>query len=268
MITEETDPATSVYCRHYARLMQTVWSHHQNDQRPAVLKWLRPLRGAFRRMLDIGGGDAYYLDAAAERLRRRRAQRFAAAGRARCLIGAGDRISRLQKRCQRIRSLSSQEIDFVLMSHVLLYMELEEIDCLLRRVRGKPLVIIYPDPNNAVSVAFEEYAGLNNSREKIALKASLLGRPQVRCATRSHLRCPVNVNSSDLAFLVSHHTLDRAHPEKLIRVAEGFVQKHIQSWRQTDQYLLPQDQILESYNLPVTLAQLQSHTEMSCAYRE
>jgi hypothetical protein len=230
--------------------MQGIWYHPLNDQRPAVLRWLKPLRKAFAHILDIGPGDAYYLEQLMPKshtvVEPNSAFRQIALEKA-AALGMNTRAfwNIKEMLCSRKPVVS----DLVLMIHVLLYMKPEEIELLLPKIADKPLVMVYPWPEQAVSVQFEDAIGLDNSRERIALKQQRLSRPTARKVVHSHFRLPLDTSIDSLAYLVAHHTLDGISDNKKLDAAQSFVRQRIDRWRKPDWYEIPQFQVLESYNL-------------------
>jgi hypothetical protein len=59
---ESCSMRSPVFSHKYSHVVEFVWNHPHNDQRPSVLQWLRPLQRKFETVLDIGPGDAYYLN--------------------------------------------------------------------------------------------------------------------------------------------------------------------------------------------------------------
>jgi len=234
----------------YTAIMQRVWNHPENDQRPVVLSWLKPLQGVFAHVLDIGPGDAYYLDY----LKPKRYTvvepnlTFRKMARERA-----DDLKIPMRVFSSVKSLLNQRTlrgyDLVMMIHVLFYMKLREIEMLLSKIANKPLFVVYPSPECSISTQFEAAIGLNRSRERINLMQELLGRPYESKVITSYFRLPLNTPLESLAFLVAHHTLDRKWDDDKIDAANSFVLQRMHLWRHPFGYQIPQSQVLEYYNL-------------------
>jgi hypothetical protein len=83
-----------------------------------------------------------------------------------------------------------ETFDLALMVHVLLYLELNEIETLLPRFVGKPLFLVYPWPALSVTVQFENLLGLDTSFQRISLMRQLLGQPSRQIVVRGHFYMP------------------------------------------------------------------------------
>lgn len=241
---------SSHFDRQYAELMQTVWKHPANDQRPAVIRLLKPLRGKIANILDIGSGDAYYLGLLMPKtytlVEPNPILREVAVSRA-ADLRINTRV--FSNVATMLRSWEHLAPDLVLMIHVLLYMKPQEIQLLLPRLKNKPLVIIHPWPKSSTTIRFEDSIGLNNSRQRIALKRYLLGRPDTRQVVFSHLRLPLSTNIESFAFLIAHRTLDEESDRERIDLARSFVQRRLHLWRCLHWYDIPQAELLETHNL-------------------
>ena len=245
-----TPALTHEFDLQYIHVMQRIWNHPENDQRPAVLEWLKPLQGIFTHILDIGPGDAYYLD----HLKPKRYTvvepnltfRKMARERANNLKISAYEFSSVKSFLNR-RTLHGY--DLVMMIHVLFYMKLREIEMLLSKIVSKPLVVVYPSPECSISTQFEAAIGLNCSRKRINLMQELLGRPDTSKLITSHFRLPLDTPLESLAFLVAHHMLDRKWDDDKIDAAKSFVLQKEHLWRHPFGYQIPQYQVLEYYNL-------------------
>lgn len=135
------------------------------------------------------------------------------------------------------------------MIHVLLYLAPDEASALLTRVcaAGKTLLMVHPDPQRSISVAFERTYGVERSSDLLRIKADLLGPPKTQTRVESHFVVPADFSTPDLAFLVSHHVLDGTLNPEILALAEAFVQKHSREWRAGPHLKLPQSQIMEVY---------------------
>lgn len=237
--------------RQYAEVMRDLWHHPKNDQRPAVLRWIKPFRGAFHHILDAGAGDAYYLGHLAPKsyifVEPNRTLRQVSKARAATLGISARAFSSVQSLLRRPGSLNC---DLALVIHALLYMRSDEIALLLPKIASKPLVIVHPWLGRSTTIQFEESIGLGLSREKIALKRQILGRPTASRLIDSHLRLPLHTTIASLAFLAAHSTLDGTHDEERLERAHAFVRRRINRWRRRFWYDLPQAQVMEYYNLP------------------
>ena len=247
----ETPPSES-FNQRYAKVMRSVWNHPHNDQRPAILRWMKPLSGNYSSVLDIGAGDAYYLEQLqptkytfVEPNETLRQVALAHAARLSIETVAYSTVADL------LSERGTSDACLVLMIHVLFYMERDEIKQLLPKVKGKPLLLVYPHTSLAVTMRFEESLGLNESLEKIEIMRSLLGRPQTQQVTRSHFRVSLSADLDSLAFLVGHRTFSSSNYVEKMTLARSFVMRQKHLWKCPNWFELPQAQVLESYNIKI-----------------
>ncbi len=245
------------YEHEYPETMLEVWHHIENDQRPAVLRALAPLQGRFKKILDVGPGDAYYLSRLAPKvydfIEPNPSFYKMAQDQARKLNLVTRGIAKVENF---LEQEAPESYDLVIMSHVLFYMQEQELASLLPALEHKPLVVVHPTLKASVSVEFENYLGIENSRRRVALKEKLLGLPQIQKACPTHFRVGENFDVEWLAFLVAHHTLDHAlHNLCRLASARSFVLAKREQWHMPSlkYYEIPQPQIIEFYNLPADL---------------
>jgi len=254
MITEDisvlTQHSRSRFDDLYVNVMGQMWSHPRNEQRPVILRWLDKLHEKFPAVVDIGPGDAYYL----KRLAPRR-YTFAEPN-AHLYQTALARARTHNIECRsfpNIRALIGnnglETFDLALMVHVLLYLELDEIETLLPKFVGKPLFLVYPWPALSVTVQFENLLGLDTSFQRISLMRQLLGRPSRQSVVRGHFYMPHSADIDSIAFLVSHCAQSGEYDVTKMNLARKFVMENLNKWRQPAGYKIPQGQVLEVYNL-------------------
>jgi len=202
-----TDAAVATY----DAVMRDVWNHPANEQRPAIRRWLMSNAARGEEIIDIGAGDAYYIDDLQPKayvavepnsLLQERTRQAAAQTGVTCVLFSS--VTEL---------LGTRAIDhcgLVLMIHVLLYLAPGEATALLTRIRatGITLLMVHPDPDRSVSVAFEREHGFDRSAKLLQIKLDTLGPPRKQTRVESHFVLPADFAPPDLAFLVSHHVLD------------------------------------------------------------
>jgi hypothetical protein len=244
------DSARRGFQDRYARVMRRVWEHPDNDQRASVREWLTHFLGPFRHVLDVGPGDAYYLEILRPTnctfVEPNPSLASAALARAKSLgIPAVIYPS--------VHSLLKEglppEIDLVVMIHVLLYLTLGELDSFLPAVACLPLLMVYPWEGNSTTIQFEDEVGVSQSRDRIQRKNQLLPSPKSRAIHQTHLRLPVDTTANEVSFLVAHTTLDHPGRQKQMAAAHAFVEKKLPLWRLPSSLEIPQAQVLESYHV-------------------
>lgn len=241
----------SVWENLYAQGMESVWTFAHNDQRPAVRTFLGRLRGGYETILDVGCGDGYYWPLL-------RPSKIVIIEPNAVLRQRALQVSkRLGADVQMVRDVNSLcggyggcgGLDLVVLIHVLLYLNVEELRMLLRWIKGRPLVLVYPDPKRAITVECEEASGMFSSQEKIEMKHALLGKPQRREVVDSHFRVPLNSDVDTLAFLVAHMMLRDGDAVKLMDTARAFVKERVEGWRKQKYFEMPQAQVMEWYGV-------------------
>ncbi|MGH8611095.1 MAG: hypothetical protein ACREYF_03355 [Gammaproteobacteria bacterium] len=235
----------------YVRVMSSGWNHPHNDQRPAVRRWLAGIQSRFQHMLDIGPGDAYYLELL-------RPSRYTIIEPNNILRRAAlDRARHLGTETVAFTSVSAflanhsvnRDIDLAVMIHVLFYLSLAEVQALLPRLRSKPLLLVYPWEQRAMTVTFEESIGLFGSRDRVRLKERLLPPPTRRELVHTHIVLPAQATVESIAFLLSHVILRFEMNDIVFRAAMEFAESHLSSWYCAEGfYKLPQTQVLETFN--------------------
>jgi hypothetical protein len=231
----------------YDQVLRSVWSHPENDQRPAVLRWLKAVLPIGEALIDIGSGDAYYMSdaqpstyTAVEPNAAMRLLTSSSAARHQIAAVVYSTIEQL------LATSKIEDCTTVLMIHSLFYLSEDEASQLLRRVRNenKRLLIVHPDPKDATSVAFETSCKLHQSNRLIDLKLRILGMPTFRTIVPSHLVVASDFSVNELALLVSHHV---RKPTLDLDAANAFVRSHMNAWHAGPYLKLPQSQIMEVY---------------------
>lgn len=238
------------YLKRYQEVMQLVWDFPENNQRPHIISTLTRWCGIGERVLDIGAGSGYYLSTLAPsevvaiepnvRLRNRLCRN---AKRLDIPLRSMDSITSLDA-----YDVSLDSFDLVLLIHVLFYLSEAEWRYLLHVVAGRPLYLVHPDPDGAVTVAFEDFIGQSRSRLLVESKRRLLGVPSKRKRTTSHFRLPLSVDDDDLVFLVAHPLLQHGLGEDVLAAASEFVDMHRAFWIRDSWMELPQPQVIERYD--------------------
>jgi len=242
-------PPASAFADRYRTMMQAVWSHPDNDQRPAVLNTLSSWCPPERRILDIGAGAGYYLSA----LRPRQViavepdpvfsaalHGFASVGR--FPLTTFESVGALKDSFD-----EDWDTDLVLMIHALYYLEESELLWLLPQIGERDLVLVYPDPAGAITMAFEDAIGVEHSRRRLAIKARFLGEPLEVRRVASHFRLQGDIVPDDLAFLIAHLLLRAQGTDWVLEQARAFVAARLGVWRREGFVELPQPQIMELY---------------------
>lgn len=241
--------SASDFDERYADTMRRVWDFSQNDQRPAILEWISRF-GPAGTVLDIGPGDAYYMDslrpASCTLVEPNAILRTLAARRSSSLCG---QVLVVPSIADLLRQQPSLPYDLVLLIHVLFYMSATEIEAILTPLRARRVVIVHPWPDNSVTVEFEESIGLTACRERVEQKHRLLGEPEACRLVNSHFRLPLGVSDDELAFLVAHPTLQGDFAKARLVLAKEFVRARRVQWSTANCLELPQAQVLETYNL-------------------
>jgi hypothetical protein len=227
--------------------MSRMWHHPENEQRPAVLEWLQKTVPPGRDVVDIGAGEAYYIDALRsaryafvepiQTLRRRAGDRAGLAGiRAPSFTSvAALQRSRVWERC-----------NCTILIHSLLYLTDQELESVAELANRTLTVFVYPDPCAAVTFQFEDSVNIDQSRRLVALKDRLLGPPSSRVEVDTHFRLPATTTDSEIAFLVSHTVLRRPLQPVVAKGAMQHVRLNRASWHHGDAgWKLPQPQIME-----------------------
>lgn len=246
---QEIVATSSWYERQYQRVMRRMWQHPENTQRPSVLNWLERFQGPSYHVLDIGLGDAYYVS-----LFRPRhytiVEPNGALRRLACTQAArlGIRTEVFSAVAELLRTQQVQAADLVLLIHVLLYLQEEEIGPFLSAIAKKPILMVHPSPEMSTTIEFEESLGLTRSRDLIGLKERILGQPAEHQIAMAHFRLALGTNIDDLAFLIAHPLLDGSQDEERLEQARAFVIKRLGHWRRHSYYEIPQAQVLEAYN--------------------
>jgi hypothetical protein len=235
--------------RRYAECMTDMWDNPCNDQRLRCQQWLRELGFQGHRILDVGGGDAYYLEDLRPStytlvepnalLRRRALDRAKDIG---VPAEAYPSVARLLAAEQKLNT------DAVLLVHVLLYLSRDEAGALLPLVRDKPLAVVHPEVNS-VTIEVEDALGLRTSRDLIKIKQDVLGLPSSRAVIHTHLHLSPSATLEDIVFLVGHLVLRGRVEQRTREELRRFVEARLRAWRSADGYRLPQPQCMESYNL-------------------
>lgn len=240
---------TPVFADRYRAVMQAVWCHPDNDQRPAVLNTLTNWCPRERRILDIGAGAGYYLSALRPRqvmavepdpVFRAALQDVASAGGFPMTSFAS--VAALRGQCG-----EDWDADLVCMIHALYYLKEVELQWLLPLIGERDLILVYPDPAEATTVAFEDAIGLGYSRRRLAIKEQTLGEPCESRRIASHFRLQGDTSSDDLAFLIAHLLLRAPGVDWVLEQALAFVAERISAWRRQSFVELPQPQIMELY---------------------
>lgn len=235
----------------YRRVMDLVWCNPRNDQRPAVRRFLRKFELPTQTVVDIGPGDAYYLEDL-------KPATYA-------VVEPNPEFQQLlnQKAASlRIRITTYESVgDFlaadalasaslVLMVHVLLYLELSEAEAILSRIRSVPLIIVHPSPQSATTSQLARLCGHSTDDSAVRLKERLMARPTARESAATHLIIPADTSINDIAFLIAHRMLGPdAEDGPILAKAEEFAETHLESWRDDGMISIPQPQIMEAYNL-------------------
>jgi hypothetical protein len=232
----------------YADTMQRLWSHPANNQRPAVLNWLKNVCPTGLTVSDIGAGDAYYFGQVAparytlvepNTALRAVAESCATHSKVPCVSyrSVGEFL-----RCER-----TEDYQIHLVIHALLYFEVEEVSALLRWLRGRHVLIVHPHADTSTTIGFEHSCGIKRADEKVRLKEQLLGSPRSRHVHPTHLRMPLTTDPDSLAFLVAHRTGRKGIHADVFCCAREFVRDNLSSWRKPDYFELPQYQVMEEY---------------------
>lgn len=231
----------------YRRLMGEIWQSPLNDQRPAILEFLRAANIQNRVTLDIGAGDAYYLPLLKPRkyfaVEPDDVWRF----RLPYLLDAGVLVRTYRDVAAfllNVRDVAETEV--AVLCHALLYLADDEVDQLLHVVRKATIVIVHPDPNGATTIAFERSLGWEGSLRKIRMKECILGEPLRRVYTASSLYLPDATAGDDIAFLLSHR-LPVAMQKEQMGAARAFVGDNAGGWKRDGWWRVPQPQVLELY---------------------
>jgi hypothetical protein len=228
--------------------MRHVWDFAENDQRPAVLDWIQRCRPAGA-VLDIGPGDVYYMNVlrphACILVEPNALLRAEATAKCRALcsdVGAFALVADLLKQDP------APAFDLVLMIHVLFYMAPNEIEQLLGALKGCRIAMVHPLAERSVTVEFEESIGMTACRDRMTQKQRLLGPATSSQTSDSHFRLPIHATDEDLAYLVSHPTLEGPDADARLAAARQFVRHRRKQWTRTHYIELPQAQVLETYN--------------------
>jgi hypothetical protein len=236
----------------YRAVMQAVWSHPYNDQRPAVLDALSCWCPPGQRILDIGTGAGYYLPVLRpqqvmavepDAVFRRALQDAASVGR--FPLTTFESVGALRGSYGK-----DWDADLVLVIHALYYLEDAELLWLLPRIGQRDLILVYPDPAGAITVAFEDAIGVEHSRRRLAIKERILGEPDEVRRVGSHFRLQGDTRPDDLAFLVAHLSLRVPGTDGVLAQALAFVADRIGTWHRQGFFELPQPQIMEIYRCP------------------
>jgi hypothetical protein len=250
----DATPSTSVSSSYlsdlYVEVMRQVWSHPLNDQRPSVLEWLAQLRLGFtNRIVDIGAGDAYYLS----QLRPREysfVEPNSALHQTALAHAAALRIK--SQGFFSIKDIISSDVvekaDLVLIIHALLYLDIDEIESLLPKLRRKLLLLAYPFAARSTTIQFEKLIGKSPSMQKIKLKARLLGRPTTQRVADTHLYLPPSADVDCLAFLIAHRVLNGTGDKEKMILARKFLTRRLGVWKCPAGFKIPQTQILEMFS--------------------
>lgn len=246
---EYNSDSTKNFESRYVETMRRVWDFSQNDQRPPILEWVSRF-GPAGAVLDIGPGDAYYMDfvrpESCTLVEPNAILRVLAAKKSSSLC---DQVLAFSSIADLLLQQPGLSYDLVLLIHVLFYMSTEEIDAILTSIKACRVIIVHPCLDNSVTVEFEESIGLTACRTRVEQKQRLLSEPKERRLINSHFRLPLDVSDDELAFLVAHHTLQCDSTETRLLCAKDFVRARRAQWSTVSHLELPQAQVLEIYNL-------------------
>jgi hypothetical protein len=247
--------------------MAHIWRSPLNDQRPAVLEFLRTADVQHCVTLDIGAGDAYYLPVL-------RPRKYVAIEpddvwreQLPCLVGPGVPVRTYRDIAAFLSNTHDiAEIELAVLCHALLYLADGEVHPLLDAIRQTAVVMVHPDPVGATTIAFERFVGWEGSLDRIGAKERTLGPPMRRTSTASSLYLPDTTTLEDVAFLVGHRLpMDRQEGET--RAARDYVRARAATWLRDGWWRIPQPQVLEYYTPPSSGISFQDATRLSPSRR-
>ncbi|MDB5260105.1 MAG: hypothetical protein JWN37_336 [Candidatus Nomurabacteria bacterium] len=239
------------YSRKYAEVMKKMWSNPYNDQRPCVLSWLNKYCKEFQTVLDIGPGDAYYL----QQIKPKRYWIFEpndilAEITKKKVESLGIEFKRFKTIKEALDPENLSQVDAVLMLHVLLYMEIYQIEVVLNTAKDKKIIMVNPSPGGAVTIKFEESMGNFRSQERIRLKEAILGNARYHEIAKTHFRLTPEIPLGDLSFLIAQLSINASITDTHVVIikANNFIKEHIKEWKKKNYIELPQEQVLELFN--------------------
>ena len=238
---------TARYFALLREVMAVMWGDPRNDQRPVIRSWLRSLVSVGQSVFDIGPGDGYYIPLL-------KPSRFRFVEPHQYFRTVTERRAKLlgiqEESFASVGAVPRGDLgraDLILMSHVLFYLEDLEIQRIADERDSADLIMIYPDPDEAITVAFEDEIGSRWSRSRVLLKELLFGCPVLRARRETHFRLPSTVDRRVVAFLISHSSMVGRFDERILELAMRFVDARWGSWVNDGFLELPQAQVVEMY---------------------
>jgi hypothetical protein len=230
----------------YVQAMRQVWQHPSNNQRSTILERLKPFQGAFSKIVDLGSGDAYYLETL-------RPTKYVFVEpntifRRECLSRSESlqiEAVPLESIAQLLKTKHIASSNLVLLIHSLLYLKIEEINRLFPKLSEKSLILIYPSLFCSTTIQFEELIGDVSSRDKIKIANKFWGVPERTEEVQTQFRLPSDIDLDLLSFIIGNKIFIKQFNKNIWDKARKFVSVNVDSWRKDNEFVIPQNQIIK-----------------------